>query len=164
MITTFILMIILAISFYTDIKDRLILNKVTLPAIVVGLIFHTIHSGWDGLLFSFLGILTGFGLLIIPYMMRGMAAGDVKLMMAIGALKGSAFTFGSFFYIVIIGGIISLIILIHQKELLNTLKRILFSARLRTLDTLSKTDVHHAFPYGVAIVLGTISYFGVNLL
>lgn len=93
-----------------------------------------------------------------------MAAGDVKLLMAIGALKGSSFTFSSFLYIAIIGGIIALIILLVKKDLLNSLKRIIFSAQFKTLDTLSKNELHHAFPYGVAIVFGTLSYYGVNVL
>jgi prepilin peptidase CpaA len=167
--TTIILMIALAISFFTDIKNRKILNIVTLPAILIGILTHTFINGFDGFLFSLLGMLTGFGLLFIPYALKGMAAGDVKLVMAIGALKGSAFVFGSFLYIAIIGGIIALIILIIQKDLLNTLKRIFISAHFKTLDSLSKNEYHHAFPYGVAIVLGTISYytmsyFGVNLI
>lgn len=154
----------LAISFFTDIKSRRILNAVTLPAIMIGLIFHTVANGWDGLLFSFLGLLTGFVLLLIPYALNGMAAGDVKLMMAIGALKGSAFVFGSFLYIAVIGGILALIILITKKELKSTLSRIFASAQLKTLDSLNKHEYHHAFPYGVAIVLGTMSYFGVNVI
>lgn len=164
MFINLVLFIILAISFYTDLKSRRILNHVTLPAIIIGLIFHTITNGWDGLLFSFLGLLTGFGLLLIPYALKGMAAGDVKLMMAIGALKGSAFTFGSFLYIAVIGGVIALIILITKKEVKSSISRVFVSARLRTLDSLNQNEYHHAFPYGVAIVLGTIGYFGVNLI
>lgn len=159
-----ILFITLAISFVSDVKGRTIYNAVTLPSISIGIITHTMTNGWDGFLFSLLGSLTGFGLLLIPYILKGMAAGDVKLMMAIGALKGSAFVFGSFFYIAIIGGIIALIILITKKDLGNTLKRLFVSAQFKTLDSLDKHEYHHAFPYGVAIVLGTISYFGVDTL
>jgi len=161
--TTIVLFIALAISFITDIKKRRIFNIITFPAMLMGLFFHTITNGWDGFLFSLLGIVTGFGLLMIPYALNGMAAGDVKLLMAIGALKGSAFTFSSFLYIAIIGGIIALIILIVKKDLVNSLKRILFSAQFKTLNSLSKDELHHAFPYGVAIVLGTLSYYGVSV-
>lgn len=162
--TTIILSIALAISFFTDVKGRKILNIVTLPAIILGLLTHTIVNGWDGFVFSSLGMLAGFGLLLIPYILNGMAAGDVKLMMAIGALQGSAFVFGSFIYIAIIGGIIAFIILMAKRDFLSTVKRMILTARLKSLDNLSKHEYHHAFPYGVAIVLGTISYYGVNLL
>ncbi|MBD8069122.1 prepilin peptidase [Bacillus sp. PS06] len=162
--TTMILVIALVISFFTDVKQRKILNIVTLPAILIGIISNTVTSGFHGLLFSLLGVLTGFALLFIPYVLNGMAAGDLKLVMAIGALKGSAFVFGSFLYIALFGGIIALIILLFQKDFMNTLKRMVVSAQFRTLDSLSKKEYHHAFPYGVAIVLGTFSYYGMNLL
>jgi prepilin peptidase CpaA len=137
---------------------------VTFPAIGLGVLVHTFTAGLDGLFFSLLGIVIGFGLLIFPYLLGGMAAGDVKLLMAIGALKGTAFTFGSFIYIAIIGGIIAVIILVMKKEFSTTIKRMIFSLRLQTLDGLNKNEIHHAFPYGVAIVLGTGCYLGVNLL
>lgn len=162
--TTIILFIVLIISFITDVKSRIILNIITLPTIVIGLMIHTVHNGWDGFLFSFLGMLTGLGVFLIPYLLKGMAAGDVKLMMAIGALKGSSFTFGSFIYTAIFGGIIALFILIKNRELTNSLKRIFLAANLRSLDNLNQNEYHHAFPYGVAIVLGTISYYGVSFL
>ncbi|MCL7746732.1 A24 family peptidase [Halalkalibacter alkaliphilus] len=162
--TLIILFLAMAISLFTDIKNRKILNIVTLPAMLLGLILNTINYGWEGLLLSFLGLLIGFGLLVIPYALGGMAAGDVKLLMAIGALQGPAFVFGSFLYTAIFGGIMALIILVMKKELLSSLKRIFVTLQLKTLDGLNKNDMHHAFPYGVAIVLGTVCYSGVNLL
>ncbi|MGO4886405.1 prepilin peptidase [Anaerobacillus sp. MEB173] len=161
--TIAILFIILAISFFTDLKNRKIFNVVTFPAILLGFIINTATLGWEGFLFSLFGFLMGFGLLVIPYVLGGMAAGDVKLLMAIGALQGTGFVFGSFIYITIIGGMIAFVILLKQKELINTLKRIFFSAQLRSLDSLNKNEYHHAFPYGVAIVLGTVCYTGVNV-
>ncbi|MBU9721315.1 MULTISPECIES: A24 family peptidase [Bacillaceae] len=162
--TIVVLFIALAISIFTDIKDRKILNIVTFPAMIAGLTLNTITYGWDGFLFSLLGLLTGLALLIIPYALGGMAAGDVKLLMAIGALQGAAFTLGSFLYIAIIGGMIAFLILVKQKELICTIRRILFSAQFRSLDGLNKNELHHAFPYGVAIVLGTVCYSGVMFL
>ncbi|MEH7381312.1 A24 family peptidase [Bacillus sp. JJ1533] len=158
------LFLALLISFITDIKERKIYNLVTFPTMLIGLIFHTVSNGWDGLQFSFFGILTGFGLLLIPYVLGGMGAGDVKLLGAIGALKGSTFVFQSFFVIAIIGGVIAIAILIHKKEVGFFFKRIFFAMRFRTLDGIDKEDMHHAFPYGVAIVIGTLLYSGVELV
>jgi len=154
----------LLISFITDIKERKIYNIVTFPTMVIGLTYHTVTNGWDGLQFSFLGILTGFGLLLIPYILGGMGAGDVKLLGAIGALKGSYFVFQSFFVIAIIGGIIAFVILLSKKEVGFFFKKVFFAMRFRTLDGLDKEDMHHAFPYGVAIVIGTLLYSGVGLV
>ncbi|MDX5474259.1 MAG: prepilin peptidase [Bacillaceae bacterium] len=162
--TVIILLIALSISLYTDIISRKILNIVTFPTMLTGLLWHTGSNGLDGFTFSALGIATGFALLVIPYALGGMAAGDVKLLMAIGALQGAMFTFYSFLYIALCGGLIAIFILIRKKELGSTLKRIFFFAQLRTLDGVSKEELHHKFPYGVAIFLGTVFYTGVTYL
>lgn len=157
----FILFITLLISVYTDIRSRKILNKVTLPAILIGLIYHSIISGFNGFTFSGLGLLVGIGLLFIPFAMGGMGAGDVKLMGAIGALMGSSFVFTTFLYTAIIGGLISLYIMIRRKELLSFFKRAMFSAVLLketkgSVNILEKRDLAPSFPYGVAIALGAL--------
>lgn len=164
MIITFILFLALSISFITDIKERLILNIVTFPAIILGLVLNTFQNGWEGLLFSFIGLLLGFGLLVIPYALGGIAAGDVKLLAAIGALKGASFVFSSFIYTSIIGCLIAILFLVKRKELFSSLKRIFISAKLKTLDSLDKTEMTETLPYGVAIALGTFLHMGVNLL
>lgn len=161
---TIILFSALIISFITDIRKRLILNIVTFPAILLGLVLNTVQSGWEGLLFSFLGLLLGFGLLIIPYALGGIAAGDVKLLAAIGALQGSSFVFSSFIYTSIIGSLIAVLFLLKRKELSLSLKRIFISAKLKTLDSLDKTEMNQTLPYGVAIALGTFLHMGVSLL
>ncbi|WP_318506908.1 A24 family peptidase [Bacillus sp. T3] len=120
------LILILIISFITDLKNRRILNILTFPTMLIGLTYHAISAGLDGLIFSGLGLLLGLGLLFIPYLMDGMGAGDVKLLAAIGALKGTAFVLGAFLFTAIIGGLIATIILISKKELLLTIKRLLF--------------------------------------
>ncbi|WP_096156533.1 A24 family peptidase [Bacillus sp. FJAT-45066] len=162
--TMIILLIALTISLYTDVKNRKILNIVTFPAMLLGLVLNTITNGLDGFTFSILGILTGFALLVIPYALGGMAAGDVKLLMAVGALQGAIFTFYSFLYIALLGGLIAFFLLMRKKELGSTLKRIFFFAKLGTLDGVSKDEFHKAFPYGVAIFLGTVCYAGVSYL
>lgn len=162
--TLVILFIALSISLYTDVKNRKILNVVTFPTMLAGLLWHSVTNGFDGFTFSILGIIAGFALLFIPYALGGMAAGDVKLLMAVGALQGAIFTFYSFLYIALFGGIIAFFLLIRKKELGSTLKRIFFFAKLGSLDGVSKHEYHKAFPYGVAIFLGTVCYAGVSLL
>ncbi|MFT4416833.1 prepilin peptidase [Fredinandcohnia humi] len=154
----------LLISFITDVRERKIYNVITFPTMLIGLIFHTITGGWDGFLYSFLGLLVGIGLLFIPYLLGGMGAGDVKLLGAIGALKGTLFVFQAFIVISIVGGLIAIVILLSKKEFGFFFKKIMFTMKFRTLDGIEKEDMHHAFPYGVAIVIGTILYSGVGLV
>lgn len=161
MIINTILLITLLISLITDIRKRKILNIVTLPAILIGFIYYIATLGWEGFLFSGKGFLVGFTLLLIPYLLGGMGAGDVKLMAAIGALTGAKFTFYAFIYIALIGGIISLILIMKKRGVWNSIKSFFFllfflRSNFVSLKLNSNKESSILFPYGVPIVLGTI--------
>ena len=72
-----------------DLRSRRVPNRLTLPAMLAGLGLHWAAGGSAGLWFSLAGLLTGFGLLILFYVLGGMGAGDVKLLAAAGALLGA---------------------------------------------------------------------------
>lgn len=160
-----VLVIILFVCLVTDIKYRKILNVVTLPTIVFGLIYNIIAMGFEGFAFSGIGLLVGLGLLIIPYLLGGMGAGDVKLMASIGALMGTSFVFYSFIYMGLIGGLIALILIIKQRGLFNGVirplkyffyKLVLFRSNLGSVGFSTEKNPSISFPYGIAIVLGTL--------
>jgi prepilin peptidase CpaA len=158
----YLLLAVLVISLVTDIRERKILNIVTLPAIAAGLLYHTFSAGWQGVLLSGTGLLLGGGLFLIPYLLGGIGAGDVKLLAAIGALKGAEFVFSSFLYTCLAGGAIALLILMKQRNLTASMHRIahallFFRKNGESFAVLDKTELHNAFPYGVAIVAGTVS-------
>ncbi|MFD4703907.1 prepilin peptidase [Gottfriedia sp. NPDC058432] len=156
-----ILGITLLISLITDVRKRKILNIVTLPAILIGFVYNTATLGLEGFLFSGKGFLAGAAFLLIPYILGGMGAGDVKLLAAIGALTGTMFTFYSFIYIALIGGFISVFLIMKNKGIWNSIKSFFFiMVFLRSsigsilLNENKKSSI--SFPYGVAIVLGTL--------
>ncbi|QCJ45301.1 prepilin peptidase [Bacillus sp. S3] len=156
----FVLITALLISLITDIKNRRILNIVTLPAILFGFIYYTTLQGLEGFLFSGKGFLIGLTLLLIPYLLGGMGAGDVKLMAAIGALMGTSFVLYSFVYIALIGGLISVMLIMKRNGVKLSLKSLcyqLFFLRSNLGSKLFSKDKSSSisFPYGVAIVLGT---------
>ncbi|MFS0775390.1 prepilin peptidase [Neobacillus sp. 3P2-tot-E-2] len=164
MVLKLVLITALIISLITDIKDRKILNIVTLPATIIGFIYYTTFQGLEGFLFSGKGFLLGLSLLLIPYLLGGMGAGDVKLMAAIGALMGTSFVLYSFVYIALIGGLISVILILKKNGIKNTLKSFYFqvfyfSGNLGLLIFSKDKSSSISFPYGVAIVLGTLCMF-----
>src|ERR1700752_984816 len=77
----------------TDVWKYKVYNALTFPLLVSGLIYHCCFDGGLGLSESLAGVLTGFGLLVVFYMMGGMGAGDVKLMAGVGAWLGIQKTF-----------------------------------------------------------------------
>ncbi|MBM4764493.1 prepilin peptidase [Bacillus sp. B15-48] len=158
-----ILLITVVISLVTDLKNRKILNIVTLPAIMIGFVYYSVTLGWEGFQFSGLGFLLGFFVLLIPYLLGGMGAGDVKLMAAIGALMGASFVFYSFVFTALIGGIISVILIVKKYGFVYSLRSFLINiVFLKGIFTsLKNADKNSSivFPYGVAITIGTLSAY-----
>ncbi|MFD1780936.1 prepilin peptidase [Fredinandcohnia salidurans] len=159
-----IICLILIISVITDLRNRKILNIVTFPAILGGLIYFTSFSGFDGFLFSGKGFLVGLGLLFIPFVMGGIGAGDVKLLAAIGAWKGAMFVFYTGIYAALFGGLIAIIVLIKQRKLGFTFKSILFSlvffrGTQGSLNISSGSQGTISIPYAIPITIGALLTF-----
>lgn len=159
--TYLFLALILIISIITDLRSRKILNIVTLPAILVALIYHFLTSGLNGFLFSGRGFLVGLGLLFIPFLMGGIGAGDVKLLAAIGAWKGTMFVLYTGIFGAIIGGLIAAFILLKRKQLGFTLKSMLFTVLFlkSTKGSLQFTKDNHkavSIPYAIPIAFGAL--------
>ena len=96
----------LGIAVFTDWREHKIYNKLLVPAFFTALLLHTFQGGISGLTSSLLGAGMGFVLLLLPYLMGGMGAGDVKLLAVIGAFGGAPFVLTSFLYGAVIGGIV----------------------------------------------------------
>lgn len=163
------LLLVLAVCVFTDLKDKKIYNKVIYPSLLIAFILQFATGGLMGLSHAFLGFLIGFGLLLIPYLLGGMGAGDVKLLALIGALKGGSFVFTSFLYIALVGALMALIILFVRRGILKSIAYYLASLKSGTVlpGGVAKGSLTATYPYGVAIAAGVvISMFsqGVNLL
>ena len=155
------LIAILAICVFTDLKSRKIYNKVVFPALLLIFASHLAMGGKDGLLSSLTGFSVGFAILLIPYFMGGMGAGDVKLLALIGAIKGSSFVLYTGLYMAIVGGFIALILLIKGKKLWLFLKSIpytLCGARYGVKVSMTEEGslITNTYPYGVAIAAGAL--------
>ena len=150
----------LGVAAFTDWREHKIYNKLLVPAFFTAISIHTFQNGFAGLTSSLMGASIGFALLLLPYLMGGMGAGDVKLLAVIGAFGGASFVLTSFLYGAVIGGLISVFLLARRKALGNTLKHfLLFFPLLQKPQNFSEA-IHDArqekFPYGIAIVLGTL--------
>ena len=139
----------------TDIKWQRIYNLQTFPAIVCGLILGFAAGGLRGGLDSFLGLIVGMALLFFFYLLGGIGAGDVKLLGAIGALKGSTFVVWTMFYAGLVGGVMALTVIIWQGTVTETLKNLWFFVRhpVKAQSEESGPEPHY-LPYGLAISIG----------
>jgi len=63
-------------------------TKVTLPLLLLGLVYHALKEGGPGFAQSLLAALVGLGLLMALHLLHGITAGDVGLMTAVSAWLG----------------------------------------------------------------------------
>jgi len=154
-----VLVIVLIICAITDIKDHKIYNMVLVPALLFGFIYNIYISGWAGLIQFILGFMLGLGILILPFVLGGMGAGDVKLLAVIGAVKGPLFILYCSLGMGLIGGVMALAILAYKAQLfikpaifLSAFWLMLISGfKVITFD-FSKEKI--SLPYGLAIAFG----------
>lgn len=71
-----------------DLASRRIPNPLIIVGLILGPLLQVGLHGLDGLLSSLAGIGVAFAVLIIPFAMRWMGGGDVKLTMVVGAFLG----------------------------------------------------------------------------
>ncbi|MFE8699618.1 prepilin peptidase [Cytobacillus sp. FJAT-54145] len=159
MIFDSLLILVLLICLITDIKSRKIYNKVIFPALIVAIILHAFAPFGSGILFSLTGFGVGLALLLIPYLMGGMGAGDVKLLALVGALKGAMFVMTTGIYMAIIGALIALFVIMFRKGALRRLKSIVYTVSsykhgIKIPLALDKDALQTTYPYGVAIAGG----------
>lgn len=156
----------LGLAVIYDVHSRRIPNWIVFSGMVIALLYHLYLGGCSGFFFSLKGLLFGIGLLVLPFVLGGMGAGDVKLLGMVGAWKGSVFVFYSFLAMALWGGIIAVIILLVKQRFKETLWRMgmgLLMVRLAgasMTDYVSQSNMSVYFPYGLAIGLGVLTSYG----
>ncbi len=165
------LVLVLLIGVVSDIRFRKIPNWLTYPTVIIGVAFHTSTKGLEGFLFSAAGVGVGIGLLIIPYLMGGMGAGDPKLMGAIGGLLGPRAVFMAGICTFLVGGVYAIGLLAWHGYLRETARRywLFFKSYILTKGFIyvppSDNEKKPKLCYGVAIALGTLIsvIFGIKI-
>ena len=146
----------------TDLQCRRIPN-VLVAAGLVGAFFTQcwLRGIPDGASAWLAGALVGFGLFLPLYLMRGMGAGDVKLMAAIGAFVGPQMSVEIAFMTWIIGGVWALAVVVLRgvaKSVGTNMLAILLSrGGLSPTTSGAALPSVGSLPYGVAIAVGTLS-------
>lgn len=149
-ISVFFLILVSLTGAIYDWKIRKIPNWLTFGTFFLVLLINICNFNFNWVLNSILGFLLGIALLIIPYLMGAMGAGDVKLLGAVGAITGFKSVIFIFFSSTICGLFLALIWIACKPGHLKFL--------ITTAQVLPVVDKWQKFPYGVAIFLGTILY------
>lgn len=143
---------IAAVAVYTDTKRGIIPNRLTFPALVLGIGLHATLGGLDGAKFAASGAALGLALFLLPFLVGNMGAGDVKLLAALGAFVGPVLIVSTFFLSVFLGGVIALFLLVRNAGL-NGMKLSAMTGWSGLL-SLSEGGTRMGFPFASAIFFG----------
>lgn len=155
--------ILLVLSTYTDLTKHRIPNVISLGGLVGALTLQAALSGWDGFTHGLAGFAVGFGLFLPFYILRGMGAGDVKLMGAIGACLGptlTLFAVGSSF---LAGGAMAFAVVFRKRggrmllqRYFQMVKTLFYTHKLVYLAPTAGDAGAARFPFAAAISVGTV--------
>ena len=118
----------------TDICMFRVHNYLTFPLILTGLCYHATVGGMGGFTQSVLGAFFGLCILLFPYLLGLMGAGDVKLLAGVGAWLGLPITVVVFVVSSLVAGVYALVLIIMRgkiRQSLFTIKLLVY--RIATL-------------------------------
>lgn len=164
-----LLLVFVTAAAVSDLVRRKIPNRLVLAGIAVALMLHLWLSpqrlplDWLG------GMATGFLLFLPLYALRGMAAGDVKLIAMVGAFAGPWPVLQICFATFVLGGLMAVLMITYQgkwRACLGNLRQLLWPmiARMAGIPlapaALGSAASVGNMPYGLAIALGCLAVQG----
>lgn len=142
---------------FTDARWGKVYNVVTYPSALLG-IGLSFYLSPPTPIMSLLGLIAGLTFFGFVRRISGMGAGDVKLMAAIGALKGLPFLLYATFYILCAASITALILVAWQGRLVPVLKWVAQTLASAVTPKYSRPILNHQMtpmPFAPAIFIGS---------
>jgi prepilin peptidase CpaA len=147
-----------------DMRTRRIPNALTFGAAAAALLFHLAQDGAPGLGRASAGWLVGAAIFFLPFALRGLGGGDVKLLAALGAWVGSTDVFWLALYSGVAGGILALLLAAahgYLGQACRNLWMLLCHWRVAGLKALPELTIETSsapkLAYAVPILAGTIA-------
>jgi prepilin peptidase CpaA len=166
--TVWLVTVVLILAAVIDGYELKVPNWITFPFIASGWAYSTLAFGWEGLGWSVLGTVIGLALLLPPYAIGGMGAGDVKLLAGVGAWIYGVNTVYAFAASAIVGAVLAVGMVLarrawkrHAAQFMVILNEILVIRNPEQLAAIAaeRKPTMLLLPYGIPIAIGTIGYF-----
>lgn len=151
-------LIVLGLALYFDLRYQRIPNKLCLIALLSGVLIQSYFEHWQGLLSAFYGAGLALMILLPAYYFKLLGAGDVKLMIGVGALSGPLLLSWSLAYGIIFGVFTSILLAAFRVGWQGIKKTIIRYYHCLTLGKYFKPDDGEAgamrVPYAPALAIG----------
>ncbi len=165
--TTWVLALALACyGGWLDWRTRRIPNWLTVSGAVVGLAANAVLRGWHGAVISLEGAGLALGLLLPLVLLRGLGAGDWKLMGAMGAVMGWQAMLSVLFVAVLISAVTAVFQMVAAGRVKSTLVNVMtlamgfvtFGLRANPEISLDNPNLIKQ-PFGAAVAAATLFSF-----
>ena len=120
----FIILLSVLVAGLIDLRWQRIPNWLVLATAVLSMTWHGVQNGWAGLWMSFAGMLLGMAVLMPMFLLKGLGAGDVKLLGALGAALTYKHILTLFVLSSLIAGIMALGRALWSRALLRTARNL----------------------------------------
>jgi len=160
-----ILAISLLVATYTDLRDGKVYNKLTFPCILLGFLLNTLFGGLGGSWLSLSGVGVSLIVAVALAVCVGPAfgGGDLKLIAAVGALRGPEFVLWTVLFSALAGGVLVWVPLIRQRIVGYTLRNLVWNVyRKHVLQeevSFAEGSLGGKQPFAVAILAGAVLAF-----
>lgn len=116
-----LLLVVAVVAGIYDWRYRRIPNWLVLSGLIAGFSCHCYFGGVPGLFVAAKGFGLAFVIYLVLYLLRGMGAGDVKLMAALGCIAGPTSWFVLFLATAILGAVVAVVMTMAYGRFYSTL-------------------------------------------
>jgi prepilin peptidase CpaA len=150
---------------WKDYREHRVPNWLNAAIALTGLATQATFGGWAGLENGLKGMLLAFGMLVLFWAIKGMGAGDVKFMAAIGAWLGPDMAVGAVMVGALLGGLMAVGMIIRRRRWKETLSNFQILAAKVTNTRMAFSDFGSAkslsgksalLPYAIPLSMGTL--------
>lgn len=153
-----------SLSAFFDLKVRKIPNWLVLVGAISGLVINGYH-GLNPFSQSIIGLVGGILVLLLPFALGWIGAGDVKFFGVVGALLGVSWLPRVFFYSALSAGLIAIAYVFFGTTRLGSIKNLWTDLKIAVLSLgrvipdpvqIRSKERGGSIPWGVAFAIGTI--------
>jgi prepilin peptidase CpaA len=148
---------------WTDSHTRRIPNWLTVSGLFAGIGVNSYFRGWHGATASLEGIGLALAVLLPLVLLRGLGAGDWKLMGAVGSFVGPVLLIFILAGSILLSGLMAMVQMMRTRRVVETLKNVVtlvrgfFSFGLRPNPQISlENPGMMKLPFGVAVAAATV--------